>query len=232
MTLADHIIQFNRGLHFEGKLPTGIRVMNPFRERDEIMDIMTRFYKKYYHDPHTRQIILGINPGRLGSGATGVPFTDTKRMEEQCGITIKGFKTHEPSSVFIYDMINAYGGPLKFYQHFYISSVCPLGFTAIQAGGKEINYNYYDSAALTKATLPFIIHSMRQQLEWPIDRDVCYIMGNGKNYNFFRELNKKEGFFKAVVPLEHPRFVMQYRSRTKAEYIDKYLAAFAAHARK
>ncbi|HWV69113.1 MAG TPA: hypothetical protein VN105_24805, partial [Chitinophaga sp.] len=90
MTIADQIISFNGQLHFPGKLPAGIRVMNPFREGPGIMDIMKQFYKKFYDDKQPRQLILGINPGRLGSGSTGVPFTDTKRMWDKCGIEITG----------------------------------------------------------------------------------------------------------------------------------------------
>lgn len=226
MTFADQIIDFNKNLVFSGRLPDGIRIMNPFRENTEINGIMEQFYKKYYDDHARRRMILGINPGRLGSGATGVPFTDTKRMAEKCGINIQGFKSHEPSSVFVYDVIDAYGGVKKFYHQFYISSICPLGFTQLQPGGKEVNYNYYDSPALTKAVTPFIIESLRTQLTWDIDTSVCYVMGTGKNAAFFEALNKKEQFFEKVVPLEHPRFVMQYKSKTKEAYVDKYLTAF------
>nr|WP_295867973.1 uracil-DNA glycosylase family protein [uncultured Chitinophaga sp.] len=226
MTFADQIIDFNKNLVFSGRLPDGIRIMNPFRENPEINGIMEQFYKKYYDDHARRRMILGINPGRLGSGATGVPFTDTKRMAEKCGINIQGFKSHEPSSVFVYDVIDAYGGVKKFYHQFYISSICPLGFTQLQPGGKEVNYNYYDSPALTKAVTPFIIESLRKQLTWDIDTSVCYVMGTGKNAAFFEALNKKEQFFEKVVPLEHPRFVMQYKSKTKEAYVDKYLTAF------
>ena len=77
MTIADQIINFNSHLHFPGKLPPGIRVMNPFKEGPGIMDIMMQFYKKFYDDTKPRQLILGINPGRLGSGGTGVPFRET-----------------------------------------------------------------------------------------------------------------------------------------------------------
>ncbi|PSL45496.1 uncharacterized protein DUF4918 [Chitinophaga niastensis] len=229
MTIADQIISFNSHLHFPGKLPTGIRVMNPFKEGPGIMDIMTQFYKKFYDDKKPRQLIMGINPGRLGSGATGVPFTDTKRMSEKCGIEIQGLKTHEPSSVFVYDVIDAYGGVKKFYQQFYISAVCPLGFTTLKPGDKEVNYNYYDSAPLTKAAYDFIVSSLREQLTWNISRDVCYCMGTGKNAAFLQALNEKEQFFKEVIPLEHPRYVMQYKTKTKEAYIDKYLSAFETH---
>ncbi|HWV68816.1 uracil-DNA glycosylase family protein, partial [Chitinophaga sp.] len=133
------------------------------------------------------------------------------------------------SSVFVYDVIDAYGGVKKFYRKFYISSICPLGFTSLQPGGKEVNYNYYDSAALRKAAYPFIVNSLKEQLQWNISREVCYCMGTGKNAAFLQALNEKEKFFGKVIPLEHPRFVMQYKSKTKSQYIDKYLAAFEEH---
>ena len=228
-TFADHVIQFNKNLHFEGKLPPGIRIMNPFREQAHIMDIMQQFYKKFYDDTAGRQLILGINPGRLGSGATGVPFSDTKRLAEECGIHIQGFKTHEPSSVFVYDVIHAYGGVEAFYDNFYIGSVCPLGFTADTANGKVVNYNYYDSKALTEAVYDLIVTSIRKQLDFGISRKVCYCMGTGKNVSFLQGLNEREHFFEQIIPLEHPRFVMQYKLKTKQVYVDKYLEAFAAN---
>jgi len=49
-TLADKIIGFNRALEFKGSLPVGIRIMNPFRENEGVMDISAAFYKKYYND--------------------------------------------------------------------------------------------------------------------------------------------------------------------------------------
>ncbi|GAA0562390.1 uracil-DNA glycosylase family protein [Chitinophaga japonensis] len=224
-TFADQVIQFNSSLDFTGPLPDGIQVMNPFREQGHILDVMRQFYKKFYDDNHTRRLILGINPGRLGSGATGVPFSDTKRLAEECGIHVKGFKTHEPSSVFVYDVIHAYGGVAAFYRDFYISSICPLGFTAGNGNGKVVNYNYYDSKALTAAVQDLIVDSLHTQLEFGISRKVCYCMGTGKNAAFLQALNAKEKFFEEIVPLEHPRFVMQYRIKTKQTYVDKYLAA-------
>ena len=35
---------------------------------------------------HLSSAQLGINPGRLGAGSTGLPFTDTKRCEGDLGI--------------------------------------------------------------------------------------------------------------------------------------------------
>ena len=105
MTFAEKVINFNTALDLPLSLPGNIRVMNPFRENKDALEISSKFYQKYYNDLNQRRLILGINPGRLGAGVTGVPFTDTKRMEEKCGIKFNGITTHETSSVFVYDMI-------------------------------------------------------------------------------------------------------------------------------
>ena len=225
-TFADKVIEFNKNLHFTGVLPAGISIMNPFREDEKIIPVSSEFYKKFYNDSNPRHLILGINPGRFGGGVTGVPFTDSKRLKNECDIKYTGKETHEPSSVFVYDVIKAYGGPEAFYQKFYINSICPLGFTATGKNGKEVNYNYYDSRELTQAVLDFIIQSIRQQIAFGINTDVCFCFGTGKNEKFLRQLNIEQKFFKSIVALEHPRFIMQYKARTKEAYINKYLAAF------
>lgn len=225
-TFADRIIEFNGKLEFNGTLPEGIRIMNPFRENDQIMPVSSAFYEKFYSDNRTRHLILGINPGRFGAGVTGVPFTDTKRLIDPCGIPFMGKVTHEPSSVFVYEVIAAYGGVREFYSDFYINSIFPLGFTIGDSTGKEKNYNYYDSKALTAAIYDFSIENIRKQISLGIETDKCFCFGTGKNEQFLQSINKKYGFFQEIIALEHPRFVMQYKSKFRQEYIEKYIQAF------
>lgn len=227
MTFADKVIRFNSQLTYTGApLPAGIRIMNPFKEHEQTMALVERFYHKYYNDELARHLILGINPGRFGAGLTGIPFTDPKRLITECGIPYSGKLSHEPSSVFIYEMIHAYGGPEAFYKQFYINSPCPLGFTSVAENGKEKNYNYYDSKELENAVYEFIIENIREQIELGVETDVCFCFGTGKNEAFLRKVNDKYKFFKKLVPLEHPRFIMQYKTASKQFYIDKYLTAF------
>jgi hypothetical protein len=225
-TFADKIIEFNRSVDFKGELPNGINIMNPFKGNDDVLSISSSFYKKYYNDNHPRHLILGINPGRFGAGVTGIPFTDSKRLTKECGIKYSGKETHEPSSVFVYEVIAAYGGAEKFYHDFYINSISPLGFTISDVNGKEKNYNYYDSAELTKAVFPFMVENIQKQLAFGVERDICFCFGTGKNEKFLRQLNDKMGFFKTIIALEHPRFVMQYKAKSKQQYIEKYINAF------
>jgi hypothetical protein len=220
---AEEVIQFFKLLDFRGSLPEGISIMNPFRDNPGIFPVISQFYHKFYNDNNPRHLILGINPGRFGAGVTGIPFTDTKRLSEKCGLSIPGMDTFETSSVFVYEMIDIFGGVQKFYNKFFISAVCPLGFTIISKKGKNINYNYYDSKKLTEVVIDFIICSLTKQLEFGIKRDHCFCLGTGKNYKFLSQLNNELRLFDRIVPLEHPRFIMQYRSKQKNSYIEKYV---------
>lgn len=223
ITFADKVIAFNKSLRFNAQLPEGVSVMNPFRENKESLRVSSVFYKKYYNDANHRHIILGINPGRFGAGLTGVPFTDPKRLREKCGIPYPGALAHEPSSVFVYNMIEAYGGTDRFYGKFYINSICPLGFTIKNKLGKDVNYNFYDDKALFEAAYDFMVRSIKKQIGFGVDTEVCFCLGSGKNEKILRALNEKHRFFKKIIPLEHPRFIMQYKSKFMQDYIDKYL---------
>jgi hypothetical protein len=224
---AEKVISFFKNLEFAGSLPSGIGILNPFRDNPEIIPVITQFYQKFYSDDRPRHLILGINPGRFGAGVTGIPFTDTKRLKAKCGLSIQGLETFETSSVFIYEMIDSFGGVGNFYSRFLISSVSPLGFTSVNSAEKAVNYNYYDSKKLIETVYDFIIDSLRKQLDFGIERDVCFCLGTGKNYEFLTKLNKDLNLFRLIMPLEHPRYIMQYRSKQKQIYIKKYIEAFS-----
>lgn len=224
-TFSDRIINFNKNLNFKEKLPKGIKVMNPF-EDPTALKISSRFFRKFYKDNRKRFLILGINPGRFGAGITGVPFTDTKRLIAECGITFPGPLTHEPSSTFVYEVVNAMGGAKPFYKNFIIQSICPLGFTITNKRGKDVNYNYYDSPKLQKAAMPFILESLYQLVELGVHTETVFCMGTGKNFKFVQKLIADHPVFDKIVPVEHPRYVMQYKMKHKEEYVQKYVRLF------
>ena len=218
---SQKVIHFNKELIYEGDLPQGIRVMNPFRD-EEVRSVSEQFYRKFYNDNRQRKFIIGINPGRFGAGTTGVPFTDTKRLEEVCGIKMDSTNTHEPSSVFIYDMIARYGGPERFYGDFYINSISPLGFLRLNNKGNWVNCNYYDYESLYRTLEDFLIATLKQQVNFGIDIHKCYILGR-KNARYFERINKKEKLFESYEVLDHPRYIVQYKARQKEDYIRDYL---------
>jgi hypothetical protein len=129
--LADRLLEHVLSFSLKGtKLPKGIGVLDPFNgpNAGEVRRIVTLFHRSYYSDNKPRTLMLGINPGRLGAGSTGLSFTDTKRCESDLGIPVNGLRTHEPSSDFFYRMIRAAGGAEAFYSKVYVHAVCPLGF--------------------------------------------------------------------------------------------------------
>lgn len=217
MNLAERIIDFNHSLDLTIALPKGVRVMNPFTETT-VREISGKFYRKFYSDNHPRILILGINPGRFGGGITGIPFTDPVKLEKNCDIKNELKKVTEPSAGFVYDMIGAYGGPEIFYSKYFIHAVCPLGFTM-----DGNNYNYYDSKPLEQAVTPFIIQSLKRILSFPVKIDRCYCLGNGKNFTFLSQLNFKQKFFREIIPLPHPRWIVQYRRKKYEDFIKEYL---------
>lgn len=231
-TFADHVIEFNNRLAFNANLPEGVSVMNPFKENPWAFKASSAFYRKYYNDSRERRMILGINPGRFGAGLTGVPFTDPKRLVERCGINeYQGEPAHEPSSVFVYKLIERYGGEEKFYSDFYINSICPLGFTTTGKTGREINLNYYDRMDLQEAATPFMLQCLKQQIDFGISTEICFCLGTGKNAKFIAKLNAEHKFFKRIVPLEHPRYIIQYKTKEMQNYLDNFVAQLASPVR-
>jgi len=227
MALAQRILEFNQSLSLDNvKLPKGVRVLNPFQgeHASRIEKINETFYTKFYNDNKKRKLIVGINPGRHGAGVTGLPFTDSKRLESDCGIAAPdGMHTHEPSSVFVYEVVRAWGGAEAFYKQFYINSVCPLGFVITNAKGREVNYNYYDDKALQSAVEPFILKTLKAQIALGMDTEKVWCLGSGKNAKFLKKFNEKHQLFGEVVSLDHPRYVVQYRTKRMPEYVDKFL---------
>jgi hypothetical protein len=218
-TWAEHLYQFYTSLYPEQDLPAGVQWLYPQRN-EEVLEVVQLFLHRYFNDTNKRTLMFGINPGRFGAGVTGVNFTAAKQLTEVCRINHPFKPQSELSAEFIYAMIAAYGGAQKFYSQFFIGSVCPLGFVK---GGK--NLNYYDDKELQLAVKPFIIKTINTQLSFPVDRRTCLCIGGEKNYKFLSKLNEEQGWFGKIIPLPHPRFIMQYRRKYIPEFIKFYLDA-------
>lgn len=222
-TFVDKVIQFNRNLQYSGNLPDDFQVLNPYLDNPETMVVMEKFYHKYYNDSNQRKFLIGINPSRHGAGVTGVPFTDTKRLESVCGIKMESAYTHEVSSVFIYDMMAAYGGAGEFYRDIYINSPFPLAIVR-KSKGNWINANYYDDKELFNDVKNFMIDSLKKHISLNLNISEVFILGK-KNAEFISKLNNEANLFDKMTVLEHPRYIQQYKSKEKDLYIDKYILA-------
>lgn len=222
-TFADQVIEFNENLSYSGNLPDDFEVLNPYLDNPETMQVMQKFYHKYYNDFRKRMFIVGINPSRHGAGVTGVPFTDTKRLENVCGIKMESAHTHEVSSVFMYDMIADYGGADLFYKDIYINSPFPLAIVRKTKNG-WLNANYYDDKELFLDVKDFMIESLKKHISLHLDTSEVFVLGK-KNAEFISKLNKEAQLFDTMTVLEHPRYIQQYKSKEKQLYIDKYILA-------
>jgi len=223
-TFAGRVIAFNKNLNYSGKLPKGFDILNPFSDNPETAIVMQQFYKMYYNDNFPSHDNPYINPSRHGAGVTGVPFTDTKRLESVCKIKMQSAHTHEVSSVFMYDMIQSYGGVKLFYSDFYINSPFPLAIVR-RKNNTWLNANYYDDATLFLTLKDYMIETLKNHISLGLITSEVFILGK-KNALFISEINKVTKLFKKMTVLDHPRFIQQYRSKEKLIYINKYLSAF------
>jgi hypothetical protein len=198
-------------------VPQQYEVMNPYAQ-PETMSIVDQFLSKYLHDDRKRVLLFGINPGRFGSGITGISFTDPIRLKETLGIDHPFEMRPELSSAFIYEAIEAFGGPARFYRDFFISAVYPLGFLH---DGKNINY--YELKDWKDYMIQPIVDELNTHMKWPIQRDVAVCIGKGENFKVLKALNKEHGWFDRIEVLPHPRWILQYRRREKMLHLDAYL---------
>lgn len=87
------------------------------------------------------------------------------------------------------------------------------------------NINYYDDKRLLEAVTPFIIDCINKQVAMGFKTDKCICVGGEKNFKFLSALNNKHKWFGEIIPLPHPRFILQYRRKQKDIYIHQYLSA-------
>ncbi|MDJ1473739.1 uracil-DNA glycosylase family protein [Xanthocytophaga flava] len=215
MTFAEKAISFYNQLSAGNELPHSVKTLNPYEQTD-VKQIVVQFYEKFYADELPRVWIMGINPGRLGGGTTGISFTDPVNLQQYCHINHTFKNTTELSSQFIYKCINKFGGTDRFFSRFHLGAVYPL---ALVKEGK--NYNYYDSPEVYKALESSILEYLKQQVALASAKEVICL--GQKNYQYLQLLNKQLDLFDKIHVLEHPRFIMQYKRKEMTEYIKKYV---------
>jgi len=216
-TFADNAIKYFTRLKLPTIIPDNISILNPYKTK-EVKEAVKLFFHKYFDDNEKRVFVFGINPGRFGGGLTGISFTDPVALREECGIENKLGDRKELSSKFIYKMIKEYGGVKRFYSKIFITALYPL---AIVKDGK--NYNYYDSLKLYESLKTQIASAIKEQLKFGADKRFAVCLGK-KNAKYFNEINNEHNFFEEIRVLDHPRYIMQYRSKRVNHYIDQYIS--------
>jgi hypothetical protein len=217
-TLATKLIDFYKTLQ-PPALPADIQWLFPQKD-PMVMELVEIFLVKYFSDTNRRKLLVGINPGRFGAGITGINFTGPRQLLQNCGIDHPFGNSSELSAEFIYEMIERFGGPERFYSKWFIYSVSPLGFTR-----NGINMNYYDDKELQTILKPFVLHNLHKILSFGFETDTCLCIGGEKNFKYLSALNKEYSLFEKIIPLPHPRFILQYRRKQKESFIQQYLDA-------
>ncbi|GIT97256.1 hypothetical protein TSL1_00770 [Sulfurovum sp. TSL1] len=220
MTFSKQILDFYFTMRNDMPLPNGVETIYPF-DNVETKRVMETFFNKYYDDTRPRTYLVGINPGRLGSGITGIGFADAYHLDNYCDIASSFDKRVEISAAFMFEVIEAYGGVEKFYKDFFFTTVMPLGLLK-----NDKNYNYYDDLQTQTALEPFIEETLLKQLSFPQAKPNIICVGQGKNLKYLKAFNDKHHCFNSIEVVPHPRWVMQYRRKEKQKYIDTYLEAF------
>lgn len=218
MTFGNRVLEFYNNLQFPMEiLPEGIHILNPLDDM-AVKKYNREFYSKFYNDPSKRLFLIGINPGRFGGGVTGIPFTDPVHLSGALGIKNGLKKQHELSSRFIYQVVEAFGGPHTFFGRCYLTAVSPLGFVF-----KGKNINYYDHSVLREKLEPYIINWMDVQVNIGSLPDIAFSLGSGENFKYLNRLNQRYKWFNEIEALPHPRWVMQYRYPRQEEFVRQYL---------
>ena len=215
-TFGARLLHFLTSFPLPTTLPDNVLAFSPYLEETP-QALLTQFAARYYADNRPRVALLGINPGRLGNGRTGIAFTDPVALTA-CGIPNQLPQQREPSSQFIHEVIKALGGPTVFFDNFYLGSLYPL---VLLREGR--NYNYYDSPALTAALDPAIRLSLQLHVhDVGLRRDVAICLGR-RNGEYFTQWNRELQLFDQIHILDHPRFLMQYKRRDLAAHVARYV---------
>lgn len=218
MSFAERAIKYFLRLKTTKLIFNQTELINPYSSA-EVKDIVKKFYCKFYNDNKERLYIIGINPGRFGGGLTGISFTDPVALREQCGIENNLSNQKELSSKFIYTVAKEYGGVKKFYSKVFLTALYPF---ALVKNGK--NYNYYDDRLLAEQLKPEIVKNINLQIQFGANRDKVILLGK-KNSEYFNSINNEFNFFRKVIVLEHPRYIMQYKLKQLDNYVRKYINA-------
>jgi len=218
-TFSKQILDFYFSLPKDLALPNPVEIIYPF-DNPETREVIQTFFNKYYNDTKPRTYLIGINPGRLGSGITGVGFADAYHLDKYCDIESSFDKRVEISAAFMFEVIEAYGGVEKFYASNFFTTVMPLGLLK-----DNKNYNYYDDLKTQKALEPFITQTLLEQMSFPQAKPNIICVGTGKNLKYLTAFNDKHNCFESIDVVPHPRWVMQYRRKEKEKYIGVYLDA-------
>lgn len=217
------IEHFLCSVNIDVKLPPGFSALQPYG-RKEVRTVVKQFCQEYYSGSHLRLGLWGINPGRFGAGITGICFTDPHALTAQLGIASTLAGKRELSAEFVSMVIDAYGGPHKFYHDVYLGALSPIGFVR-----DAKNINFYDDKNLAGALAPFITECVQYITSAGLLPDKAIFLGRGSLRKYVdKQLTSVFGTMKTTA-LDHPRFIMQYKRSMVKDYVKQYVDTIAVY---
>src|SRR3546814_20441787 len=85
--------------------------------------------------------------------------------------------SHEPSSVYVYDVIEQYGGARSFYSDFYIHSPFPLAIIRHNARTRWLYANYYAVRSPFEDLPPIRVSTLQNPLAIHLDQSNDIVLG-------------------------------------------------------
>lgn len=191
-----------------------VALLSPLAD-PERHDAMSAFCHKFYGDNNRRVFWLGINPSRVRRTSSGVPYTDGFALRNFCEIPNEFAQNRELTSDFFYKFIENFGGAREFYRRHYAGAAFAA---SILRKDKYCNYYDRDLPAEVIASIP---ESLARQSDIG-HAGVLVVIGSGENAKTLRGINAELKIFNHILVVEHPRYIMQYKSISLDEYIVKF----------
>jgi len=186
----------------------GVEILDSFLEH---RDIATAFNARVYGDHVPKVALVGINPGRLGAGKTGVPFLDMRSLKKI--LPDLEHDDAERSAEYFFSVVESIGVE-KFYKKFYVTNVSPVGFSKDK---KNLNFD-----ALPQLAQECVFVNFRTEIE-QVGPQRIITMGSVVNEAMLKLFGDSFG---PIPNLAHPNYCAFPKNREKQK--KKYLEVMSS----
>ncbi|MEY2342744.1 uracil-DNA glycosylase family protein [Acidithiobacillus sp. IBUN Pt1247-S3] len=184
----------------------GISILQDFLPYRSIAE---QFWQQYIPEPLPQTVILGLNPGRLGAGLTGIPLLDFRSLASLFPDGRLPRNDTEPSANFFHRVVQNVGAE-KFYREFYVSNVSAVGYLR---DNKNCNYHELPDAAQRIVEERFVAEMAVVAPK--------RIIALGREVEATVQRLFPDGSVR-ISHLPHPSWIMTYRLREAQSWVRRY----------
>ena len=171
--------------------------------------IAEQFWQQYVPEPLPQTVIVGLNPGRMGAGLTGVPLLDFRSLTNLLPDARLPRNDTEPSANFFHRVAQHIGAE-KFYRQFYVSNVSAVGYLR-----DNKNCNYHD---LPDAAQQIVEQRFRDEMAVVAPKRIIAL---GREVEATVQRLYDDGAIR-ISHLPHPSWIMTYRLREAQSWVRRY----------